>query len=190
MSVPSAKEQALVKLAILGDKLAFTVLMNKYQHRIANAVSRYALNRSEILDISQESFLKAYQSIADFRGESSFYTWLYRIAMNTAKNNLNTKKMRFMDIDVNTLDGVKNGPAQGTSFSEPETLLINETLENVVTQVVQSLPEKLRIPFILFENEGYTYIEIAQIMNCPIGTIRSRLHRARQQLKQQPPPAY
>ena len=182
MSVPS-KEQALVKLAVMGDKLAFTALMSKYQYRIANAVSRYAMNRSEILDISQESFLKAYQSIADFRGESSFYTWLYRIAMNTAKNNLNTRKMRFLDIDVNTLDGFKPGPAQGLSFSEPEEVLINETIENVMSEVVQSLPEKLRVPFILFENEGYTYIEIAQIMNCPIGTIRSRLHRARKRLQ-------
>ena len=183
MSVPLTKEQALVKLAILGDKDAFSVLMSRYQNRITNAVSRYAMNRSEILDISQESFLKAYQSIADFRGESSFYTWLYRIAMNTAKNNLNTRKMRFIDIDVNTLDSVKNRQSQSIPFSELEEGLIKEAAEDVMTEVVERLPEKLRVPFILFENEGHTYIEIAQIMNCPIGTIRSRLYRARRRLQ-------
>lgn len=183
MSVPPTKEQALVQLAIRGDKEAFSVLMSKYQNRITNAVSRYATSRSELLDISQESFLKAYQSIADFRGESSFYTWLYRIAMNTAKNNLNARKMRFIDLDINTLDGFKNMDSRAIPFSEPEDVLIKEAAEDVMAEIVKALPEKLKIPFLLFENEGHTYIEIAHIMNCPIGTVRSRLYRARKRLK-------
>lgn len=184
LSVSPAKEKILVELAVRGDKEAFTLLMVKYQHRITNVVRRYVTNHSEILDISQESFLKAYKGIADFRGDSSFYTWLYRIAINTAKNSITMKKMRFIDLDVETLSLKKNDPLlQASHLSEPEDNLIKEEVDSVINEAVQFLPEKLRIPFILFENEGRSYTEIAHLMHCPIGTVRSRLYRARKRLE-------
>lgn len=186
VKLPPMKENALVKLAVEGDKAAFAILMLKYQGRISNVVSRYANNQSEIFDISQESFFKAYKAMAGFRGESSFYTWLYRIAMNTAKNNLERKKMRFVDVDVNAVD-VRKTPMsfQSSDFSPPEEVLIQEELGLIISQAIEQLPEKLRTPFILFENEGHSYIEIAQIMSCPIGTVRSRLYRARKKIESQ-----
>ena len=121
-----------------------------------------------------------------FRGESSFYTWLYRIAMNTAKNNLDRRKMRMVDIDVNTVDIRKmQSSFQSPDFGAPEEILIQQELALVVHAAVEHLPEKLRTPFILFENEGHSYLEIAKIMDCPIGTVRSRLHRARKKIESQ-----
>ncbi len=186
MRLPVTQEKALVELAIQGDKAAFALLMVKYQGRISNVVSRYANNQSEIFDISQESFLKAYKAMGGFRGESSFYTWLYRIAMNTAKNNLDRRKMRMVDMDVNTVD-IRKMPSsfQSPDFGAPEDILIQEEFALGVHDAVKQLPEKLRTPFILFENEGHSYLEIAIIMNCPIGTIRSRLYRARKKIESQ-----
>jgi len=186
LTLPISHEMALVELAVRGDKAAFAILMLEYQGRIANVVRRYTTNQSEVFDISQEAFLKAYKAMANFRGESSFYTWLYRIAMNTAKNNLDNQKFRFIDLDVNTLD-IHKAPAsfQLNDFSAPEDILIKEESDFKMHEAVSQLPEKLRIPFMLFENEGHSYIEISQIMHCPIGTIRSRLHRARKKIEAQ-----
>jgi RNA polymerase sigma-70 factor (ECF subfamily) len=169
-----------------GDKRAFDCLVIKYQHRIVQLVNRYIKDPSEAQDIAQEAFIKAYRALSDFRGDSAFYTWLYRIAINTAKNFLAAKARRGGDFecDVQEAEQIENAP-QLQGMDTPEQLLMNDEILQVVNAAIDALPEDMRMAIMLRELEGLSYEEIAQIMNCPVGTIRSRLFRAREAIDKQ-----
>lgn len=163
-----------------GDIQAFNSLMLRYQHKVCKIVARYVRDPSEIMDVTQEVFIKAFRAIQKFRGDSAFYTWLYRIAINTAKNYVVTQGRRLPDIDIEIEDMeqfmMRNSPKeQGT----PERLMIRDELEDVVTDVIEHLPKELRTAIMLREMEGLSYEEIANVMDCPVGTVRSRIFRAR-----------
>lgn len=164
-----------------GDKRAFDLLVIKYQHRIVQLVNRYVKDPSEAQDVAQEAFIKAYRALANFRGESAFYTWLYRIAINTAKNFLMAKSRRSSDyeVDVQEAEQIENAP-QLQGYDTPEQLLLNDEILQTVNAAMDELPEDMRLVIMLREFEGMSYEEIAQIMNCPVGTVRSRLFRARE----------
>lgn len=171
----------LVERVKRGDKSAFDLLVLKYQHRIVKLVSRYVRDPSDALDVSQEAFLKAYRAIPKFRGESAFYTWLYRIAINTAKNYLVMMSRRPTEIDPETAEG--EPPEQESLLKDqetPENLLLTEELQKTIVEAIETLPEDLRTAINLREVEGLSYEEIAQVMSCPIGTVRSRIFRARE----------
>ncbi len=169
-----------------GDKRAFDCLVIKYQHRIVQLVNRYIKDPSEAQDIAQEAFIKAYRALSDFRGDSAFYTWLYRIAINTAKNFLAAKARRGGDFecDVQEAEQIENAP-QLQGMDTPEQLVMNDEILQVVNAAIDALPEDMRMAIMLRELEGMSYEEIAQIMNCPVGTIRSRLFRAREAIDKQ-----
>ncbi|MCX7208650.1 MAG: RNA polymerase sigma factor RpoE [Proteobacteria bacterium] len=175
-------DQELVVRAQAGDKRAFELLVVKYQRRVARLLSRLIRDQNEIEDVSQESFIKAYRALPSFRGESAFYTWLYRIAINTAKNHLSTLGRRpqllgdFEDEDGDVLDVA----AQIPDYHTPETELSNRQIVSTVNAVVDELPSELRTAITLREMDGLSYEEIAALMNCPIGTVRSRIFRARE----------
>jgi RNA polymerase sigma-70 factor, ECF subfamily len=175
-------DQELVVRAQAGDKRAFELLVVKYQRRVARLLSRLIRDQNEIEDVSQESFIKAYRALPSFRGESAFYTWLYRIAINTAKNHLSTLGRRpqllgdFEDEDGDVLDAA----AQIPDYHTPETELSNRQIVSTVNAVVDELPSELRTAITLREMDGLSYEEIAALMNCPIGTVRSRIFRARE----------
>lgn len=164
-----------------GDKHAFDLLVIKYQHRIIQLVNRYVKDPSEAQDIAQEAFIKAYRALSDFRGDSAFYTWLYRIAINTAKNFLVAKSRRGGDFecDIQDAEQIENAP-QLQGLDTPEQLLLNDEILQVINAAIDELPEDMRMAIMLREIEGMSYEEIAHIMNCPIGTIRSRIFRARE----------
>ena len=165
-----------------GDKKAFELLVCKYQRKIARLLSRMIRDQAEIEDVAQEAFIKAYRALPTFRGESAFYTWLYRIAINTAKNYLASLGRRpvlsteYEDEDGETLDTA----AQLPDLNTPETELMNRQIVATVNQAVEALPEELRTAITLREMEGLSYEDIAEVMNCPIGTVRSRIFRARE----------
>jgi RNA polymerase sigma-70 factor, ECF subfamily len=175
-------DQELVVRAQAGDKRAFELLVVKYQRRVARLLSRLIRDQNEIEDVSQESFIKAYRALPSFRGESAFYTWLYRIAINTAKNHLSTLGRRpqlladFEDEDGDVLDATVQIP----DYHTPETELSNRQIVSTVNAVVDELPSELRTAITLREMDGLSYEEIAALMNCPIGTVRSRIFRARE----------
>lgn len=163
-----------------GDKAAFDLLVKKYQHKIVSAIGRYIQDHSEVMDVAQETFIKAYRALPGFRGESAFYTWLYRISINTAKNYLSAQKRRPPERDIDS------GEAENYSMGEPlrehsspEKLLMREQLKAIVDKTMEKLPDELRTAIGLREFEGMSYEEIAQIMDCPVGTVRSRIFRAR-----------
>jgi len=174
-------DQALVLRVQQGDKSAFDLLVIKYQHRIMHLVNRYVKDPSEAQDVAQDTFIKAYRALADFRGESAFYTWLYRIAINTAKNYLLSRSRRHFDneIDVQDAEQVENA-AQLKDMDTPDNLLMNEQIIRVIKDAIEKLPEEMRIAITLREFEGMSYEEIAEAMDCPIGTVRSRIFRARE----------
>jgi RNA polymerase sigma-70 factor (ECF subfamily) len=174
-------DQSLVLRVQQGDKSAFDLLVLKYQHRIMHLVNRYVKDPSEAQDVAQDTFIKAYRALADFRGESAFYTWLYRIAINTAKNYLLSRSRRHFDneIDVQDAEQVENA-AQLKDMDTPENLLMNEQIVKVIKEAIEKLPEEMRIAITLREFEGMSYEEIAEAMDCPIGTVRSRIFRARE----------
>jgi len=174
-------DQALVLRVQQGDKSAFDLLVLKYQHRIMHLVNRYVKDPSEAQDVAQDTFIKAYRALADFRGESAFYTWLYRIAINTAKNYLLSRSRRHFDyeIDVQDAEQVENA-AQLKDMDTPDNLLMNEQIVKVIKDAIEKLPEEMRIAITLREFEGMSYEEIAEAMDCPIGTVRSRIFRARE----------
>lgn len=174
-------DDALVLRVQQGDKRAFDLLVIKYQHKIVQLVNRYVKDPSEAQDVAQESFIKAYRALPGFRGESAFYTWLYRIAINTAKNFLIAKSRRAGDfeVDVHEAEQIENAP-QLQGFDTPEQLLLNDEILNIVHATIDELPEEMRVAIMLRELEGMSYEEIAEIMNCPIGTVRSRIFRARE----------
>ncbi|NQZ86821.1 MAG: RNA polymerase sigma factor RpoE [Colwellia sp.] len=173
-------DQELVERVQRGDKNAFNLLVTKYQHKVANLVSRYVKNQSDVPDIVQEAFIKAYRALANFRGDSAFYTWLYRIAVNCAKNHTvaSNRKPPGSDIDVEDAEIYDSGEALRENAS-PEKLLLTNEIKKVIFDTIEQLPEDLRTAINLRELEGLSYEEIAHIMDCPVGTVRSRIFRAR-----------
>lgn len=174
-------DKALVLKVQQGDKAAFDLLVIKYQHRIIQLVNRYVKDPSEAQDIAQEAFIKAYRALANFRGDSAFYTWLYRIAINTAKNYLVSRNRRYSDyqVDVQEAEQVENVP-QLKAMETPEYLLMNDEIISVIKTAIEKLPEEMKTAIMLREFEGMSYEEIAQTMECPVGTVRSRIFRARE----------
>ena len=173
-------DQELVEKAQQGDKKAFNLLVVRYQNRVAGLLTRY-VSRDDIPDIVQESFIKAYRSLASFRGESAFYTWLYRIAVNTAKNHLTALGRRPPKEDILAEDAESYDA--GTQLREtdtPEHLVLSNELTRVVFETIENLPEELKMAITLREIEGLSYEEIAEVMSCPVGTVRSRIFRARE----------
>jgi RNA polymerase sigma-70 factor (ECF subfamily) len=180
-SSDAQQDRLLVKKVQSGDKRAFDILVIKYQHRIMALISRYIQDSTEVQDIAQEVFIKAYRALADFRGDSAFYTWLYRIAVNTSKNHLVTMARRPPTQDVDVLDAEQFSDARGLrDMGSPDRLLQKEQLETVVYDAIKQLPDELREAILLREMEGLSYEQIATVMSCPIGTVRSRIFRARE----------
>lgn len=174
-------DQELVFRVQRGDKTAFDSLVIKYQHRVVHLVNRYIKDPSEAQDVAQDTFIKAYRALPEFRGDSAFYTWLYRIAINTAKNYLLSRNRRHLDDEVDLDDAEKiEVTPQLKNLETPDTLLMNEQIINVINSAIESLPEEMRIAITLREFEGMSYEEIAEAMDCPIGTVRSRIFRARE----------
>ncbi len=176
-----AVDKELVARVQRGDKKAFDVLVLKYQHKIVKLISRYIHDMDESLDVAQEAFIRAYRALPRFRGESAFYTWLYRIAINTAKNFLVSQGRRppDSDIDANEAEYYEVGRALNDNAS-PERILLKDEIESVVYSAIEQLPEDLRTAITLREMEGMSYDEIATAMDCPVGTVRSRIFRARE----------
>lgn len=174
-------DQLLVERVQKGDKKAFDLLISKYQHRIISLVARYVSDQTEALDVAQEAFIKAYRAIDRFRGDSAFYTWLYRIAINTAKNWLVARKRRPPSSDIDAVDAEQYDmdsrlKEQGT----PENELMRDEIRRTVYDTIAELPDDLRTAIMLREMEGMSYEDIAITMDCPIGTVRSRIFRARE----------
>lgn len=173
-------DQALVEKAQQGDKKAFNLLVVRYQNRVAGLLTRYVA-RDDIPDIVQETFIKAYRSLESFRGESAFYTWLYRIAVNTAKNHLTALGRRPPKEDILAEDAESYDI--GTHLRDadtPENLVLSQELKKVVFDTIESLPDELKTAITLREIDGLSYEEIAEVMQCPVGTVRSRIFRARE----------
>jgi len=175
-------DQQLVERVQRGDKHAFDLLVSKYQRKLGRLISRFVRDSAEAEDVTQEAFIKAYRALPGFRGESAFYTWLYRIGINTAKNHLLSNKRR---VPTNTIFDAD----EAESFDEasllrevdtPENELMSKQVVGVVQASLQQLPEDLRSALTLREIEGLSYEEIASVMNCPVGTVRSRIFRARE----------
>ena len=174
-------DQELVRRVQRGDSAAFDLLVRKYQHRIAGLIGRYVADWSECQDVAQETFIRAYRAIGNFRGDAQFYTWLHRIAVNTAKNHLvaNNRRPPTADIDVDDAEQFDSG-IRLRDNDTPERELMRQQLEQTVMRAVEALPEELRLAITLREAEGLSYEEIAIRMDCPIGTVRSRIFRARE----------
>ena len=181
MTAEKEADQVLVERVQRGDKKAFDVLVLKYQHKVANLISRYIRDSSEVLDVTQEAFIKAYRALPKFRGDSAFYTWLYRVAINTAKNHLAAQARRPPgdDIEAETAEQMDMGVALKETDT-PENLALQREIASTIQQALDGLPEDLRTAITLRELEGLSYEEIAQAMDCPIGTVRSRIFRARE----------
>lgn len=173
-------DQVLVERVQKGDKKAFNLLVIRYQNKVVSLVSRY-VPQGDVPDVAQEAFIKAYRAISSFRGESAFYTWLYRISVNTAKNYLISQGRRppSNDLDVVNAENFEASNAL-KEISNPENLMLSEELRKVVFRTIELLPEDLRLAITLRELDGLSYEEIALIMDCPVGTVRSRIFRARE----------
>ena len=175
-------DQLLVERAQRGDKKAFELLVSKYQRKLARLLSRFIRDSAEVEDVTQEAFIKAYRALPAFRGDSAFYTWLYRIGINTAKNYLVAMGRRApttTEIDSEEAEGFEDGD-QLRDLNTPENELASRQIADTVNQTLGELPEELRTAITLREIEGLSYEDIANIMNCPIGTVRSRIFRARE----------
>jgi RNA polymerase sigma-70 factor (ECF subfamily) len=185
VSLDTDGDKQLVERVQRGDKRAFDVLVLKYQNRIANLVGRYVRDSDEAFDVAQDTFLKAYRALPNFRGESAFYTWLYRIATNTAKNYLATKKRRppSDDLDSEVAEQLDIG-GRLKDMDTPEHLLREREIAITIQNAVQALPAELAAAITLREIDGLSYEEIAEAMDCPIGTVRSRIFRARDAIDQ------
>jgi RNA polymerase sigma-70 factor (ECF subfamily) len=174
-------DQQLVERVQKGDKSAFDLLVRKYQHRVLKLVSRFVHDAAEAEDVAQEAFLKAYRALPAFRGDSAFYTWLYRIAINTAKNTLVSNRRRPVDFDLDLQDPEQHDrQARLKDADTPEGVLLTDEIRGVVEHALEQLPEDLRTAIVLRELEGLSYEEIAEAMDCPVGTVRSRIFRARE----------
>ena len=179
-------DENLVKQTQRGNKAAFNLLVIKYQHRVAKLVSRFVHNHAEAEDVVQDAFIKAYRAIGNFRGESQFYTWLYRIAVNTAKNHLVSRNRRppASDLDVEEVETMSVG-ARMTEIATPERNMLADEIAATIKRVIEELPEDLRTALTLREFEGLSYDDIANAMGCPVGTVRSRIFRAREAIDAQ-----
>ena len=177
----NVSDRELVERVQRGERKAFDLLMLKYQHRIAKLIARYVQDPSEVLDVAQEAFMKAYRAIPRFRGDSAFYTWMYRIAINTAKNHLaaQARRPRESGVDVGDLERF-DGIAELKEYVTPEGLALTEEIQRTVIAAIDALPEDLKVAISLRELEGLSYEDIARVMECPIGTVRSRIFRARE----------
>ena len=175
-------DQALVERAQKGEQKAFELLMSKYQRRLIRLISRFVKDEHEVNDVAQEAMIRAYRALPNFRGHSAFYTWLYRIAINTAKNFLVTSgKLPFVSAETANEDGdILDLSDQIADYHTPEAEMINREILQTVELTISHLPEDLRKAITLREMEGLSYEEIAKIMDCPIGTVRSRIFRARE----------
>ncbi|GAA3541228.1 RNA polymerase sigma factor RpoE [Zobellella aerophila] len=173
-------DQQLVERVQRGDKNAYNLLVTKYQHKVANLVSRYVSN-GDIPDVTQEAFIKAYRALPGFRGESAFFTWLYRIAVNTAKNYLVSQRRRppGSDVEIGDAEYYEGGEAL-KELSSPEHLMLSDEIKRAVFDTIDALPEDLKTAITLRELEGMSYEDIANVMDCPVGTVRSRIFRARE----------
>lgn len=174
-------DQVLVDRARKGDRRAFDLLVLKYQQKIVKLVMRYVRDPTEALDVSQDAFIKAYRALPGFRGESAFYTWLYRIAINTAKNHLVAVQRKPVEYDLDAGDpeyAERHAPLRDEET--PEGILMQEQLRATVERTISGLPDELRTAIVLREIEGLSYEEIASAMDCPVGTVRSRIFRARE----------
>lgn len=177
----SELDRALVERVQKGDKRAFDLLVGKYQHKIISVISRYISDWSECQDVAQEAFIRAYRAIGSFRGDSAFYTWMYKIGINTAKNYLVSQGRRPPTEDIAVEDAVQfEGATRLHETGTPERELLREEIEQTVFATVEQLPEELRVAITLREVDGLSYEEIAEAMACPIGTVRSRIFRARE----------
>jgi RNA polymerase sigma-70 factor (ECF subfamily) len=173
---------SLVRRVQRGDKGAFDALVLKYQHKVVKLVMRYVRNPAEAEDIAQEAFIKAYRALPQFRGDSAFYTWLYRIAINTAKNAVVSRDRSPIDFDFDLQNSDESYDMQGRlkDSETPEALTLTEEIRSTVNSAIDALPEDLRTAIVLRELEGLSYEEIADAMGCPVGTVRSRIFRARE----------
>jgi RNA polymerase sigma-70 factor (ECF subfamily) len=179
-------DSLLVERVQRGDKRAFDLLVIKYQHKILGLISRYVKDRSEVEDVAQEAFIKAYRALPRFRGDSAFYTWLYRIAINTAKNYLVAQNRRPPGSDIEISDAeVLTGESYLKDIETPENQLFRDELQRTVDNAISNLPEELKTAVTLREYDGLSYEEIADIMDCPVGTVRSRIFRAREAIDKQ-----
>ena len=173
-------DQALIERVQKGDKTAFDVLVLKYQNKIIKLVNRYVRDPDEAMDVAQEAFIKAYRAVDRFRGDSAFYTWMYRIAINTAKNHLVASGRRPPSGDIDAQDAEQYEGAVGLKeYDTPEHLILRDEIQTTIAKAIDDLPEDLKTAITLRELEGMSYGEIAQTMECPIGTVRSRIFRAR-----------
>ncbi|MET1254109.1 RNA polymerase sigma factor RpoE [Aliikangiella maris] len=176
----------LVKRVQRGDKHAFDLLVSKYQNKIFMIIGRFVSDQAEVFDVAQETFIKAYRALPNFRGDSAFYTWIYRIAINTSKNYLTARGRRPPSSDIDSQEAENFGV--GLALREnatPERLMMKEQLEEIIFQAINDLPEDLKTAITLREIEGLSYEEIAESMDCPVGTVRSRIFRAREAIDEQ-----
>ena len=172
---------ALVRRVQRGEKEAFDLLVRRYQQKLSSLVSRYVSTHADVGDVVQEAFIKAYRALPNFRGESAFYTWLYRIAVNSAKNYLTANSRRPPTLDVDAQDAeFYEGNSALKEDDSPESLLLSSEIKTVIFDTIENLPDELRVAITLREIEGMTYDEIASVMECPVGTVRSRIFRARE----------
>jgi RNA polymerase sigma-70 factor, ECF subfamily len=179
-------DQQLVERVQQGDKNAFNLLVQKYQSKVIGLISRYVRNQADVTDVAQEAFIKAYRALPNFRGESAFYTWLYRIAVNTAKNFLVSQGRRAPANDVDADDAeYYDGSDALKEFASPERLLLSDEIKKVIFDTLESLPEELKMAISLRELDGMSYEDIANVMDCPVGTVRSRIFRAREAIDKQ-----
>jgi RNA polymerase sigma-70 factor, ECF subfamily len=177
-----ASDLSLVRRVQRGDKGAFDALVLKYQHKLVKLVMRYVRNAAEAEDIAQEAFIKAYRALPQFRGDSAFYTWLYRIAINTAKNAVVSRDRSPIEYDLDRNSGEESFDVQARmkDAETPEGLVLTDEIRATVNAAIEALPEDLRTAIVLRELEGLSYEEIAAAMDCPVGTVRSRIFRARE----------
>lgn len=181
MAVTTPTDERLVERVQRGDRRAFDLLMGRYQHRIQALVSRYLKHSDDVQDVTQDAFIKAYKALPRFRAESQFYTWLYRIAINTAKNHLVARGRRppVSDVEVDDAEHYAGGDVLH-EIETPENQLAGEQLRQCVFEAIEALPEDLRTALTLREFDGLSYEDIATVMECPVGTVRSRIFRARE----------
>ncbi len=178
-------DQYLVERVQRGDKKAFDILVRKYQHKLVKLISRYVYDPSEVMDVVQETFLKAYRAIPNFRGDSAFYTWLYRIGVNTAKNYLIAQGRKPPNVDIDAEEAEQyEGESDLKEYATPEGMLLRAEIEKTVSDTIENLPDDLRKAIVLRELEGLSYEEIAEVMKCPVGTVRSRIFRAREAINE------
>ncbi len=176
-------DNELVRLVQNGNKNAFNLLVARHQNKVINIVARYVKNSGDVADVAQEAFIKAYRALPNFRGESAFYTWLYRIAVNSAKNYLTAQSRKPPASDVDTADAEYfEGSDALKENASPENTLLSEELRKKLFETIDKLPEDLKVAITLREIEGLSYEEIADVMECPVGTVRSRIFRAREAL--------